>query len=270
MNFSENLRAFRSQNGMTQKYLGQQIGVTPVTIGNWERGVKQPSIDYLCKLADLFGISADILIGRQTRTSTTVSEKFETEFLRKYWQLDTYGRQAVDMLCNIELERIRSMRKKVIPFDSIKNKQPDKETPKKQNRYIPFFTAPSAAGITAPLEGDDFEMLLADDSVPEEADYAIRISGDSMEPYINDGDMVFVKEDHNLDEGDVGIFCVNGEMYCKQYFVDDEKNLHLISANSARKNTNIYVQADSGFSVRFCGKVLLGFTPPLPDYWDGE
>lgn len=33
--------------------------------------------------------------------------------------------------------------------------------------------------IAVPLEGDEFEMPLADDSVPADADYAVCISGDS-------------------------------------------------------------------------------------------
>ncbi len=45
MDFSENLKTIRLGRGMTQKSLGQSIGVTPVTIGNWERGARQPSFD---------------------------------------------------------------------------------------------------------------------------------------------------------------------------------------------------------------------------------
>ena len=47
MNFSENLKSIRSDAGMTQKSLGEKIGVTSVTIGNWERGVRQPSFELL-------------------------------------------------------------------------------------------------------------------------------------------------------------------------------------------------------------------------------
>lgn len=49
MNFSENLKSIRVTSGMTQKTLGEIIGVTSVTIGNWERGVRQPSFELLAK-----------------------------------------------------------------------------------------------------------------------------------------------------------------------------------------------------------------------------
>lgn len=105
-------------------------------------------------------------------------------------------------------------------------------------------------------------MIRVDDSVPGDADYAVCIAGDSMEPYIHDGDMVFVKETENLDEGDVGIFSVNGEMLCKQYHIDNERNLHLLSANPERADVSVHISPDSGYTVRCCGKVLLAFNVP--------
>ena len=109
-------------------------------------------------------------------------------------------------------------------------------------------------------------MLLADNSVPYEADYAVDIQGNSMCPYINDGDMVYVKKDVNISIGDIGIFCVDGAMYCKQYYIDKDKNLVLASANPDMRHTNIVVSSDSYVSVRLCGKVLLSQKIELPDY----
>ncbi len=51
------------------------------------------------------------------------------------------------------------------------------------------------------------------------ADFAVRIQGDSMEPYIHDESVVYVNRDP-LADGDVGIFCVDGAMLCKQYHRD--------------------------------------------------
>ena len=77
---------------------------------------------------------------------------------------------------------------------------------------------------------------------------------------------VFVDKDAELSVGDVGIFCVDGAMYCKQYYLDDSGNLVLVSANEAMRHTNVFVSADSGSSVTTCGKVLLSFRVELPDY----
>ena len=87
-----------------------------------------------------------------------------------------------------------------------------------------------------------------------------------MAPYIHDGDMVYVEKDVELAIGDVGIFCVDGAMYCKQYYLDEDNNLILVSANPELRHTNVFVAADSGRFVRACGKVLLDTKLDLPDY----
>lgn len=264
MNFSENLKSIRNDAGMTQKSLGEKIGVTSVTIGNWERGVRQPSFDLLPKLADALDTSVDTLLGKHRTARRNLAEE---ELLANYRQLDAHGQKLVRIVCNTELERLRPHKPKIMRLEE---KEQGRSIGIKHNRYIPFYLTPPAAGIAVPLEGDDFEMLLADDSVPAEADYAVCISGDSMEPYIRDGEIVFVKEAQELCDGDVGIFCVDGAMYCKQYYADGKGSLHLLSANPNRINANIYVDGESGSSVKCCGKVLLGKTIPLPDYFEED
>lgn len=264
MNFNENLKIIRSAAGMTQKSLGEKIGVTSVTIGNWERGIRQPSFELLSKLADALDTSVDALIGKNRIAKRNLAEE---ELLANYRQLDAHGQKLIRIICNTELERIKPRKPEVIRFPQ---KKQERKVARKHNRYIPFYLTPPAAGIAVPLEGDEFEMLLADDSVPTDADYAVCISGDSMEPYIHDGEMVFVKETQELYNGDVGIFCVDGAMYCKQYYVDEERNLHLLSANPNRISANIYVDGESGSFVKCCGKVLLGKSIPLPDYFEED
>lgn len=261
MNFSENLKNIRKYTGMTQKALGESVGVTSVTIGNWERGVRQPSFELLPKLADALETSVDALLGKHRTARMNFAEE---ELLRNYRQLDAHGQKLVRIVCNTELERLKSHKSKVI---RLPEKKQERKITSKHNRYIPLYLTPPAAGIAVPLEGNEFEMLLADDSVPADADYAVCISGDSMEPYIHDGEIVFVKETHELYNGDVGVFCVDGAMYCKQYYLDEERNLHLLSANPRRINANIYLDGECGSSLKCCGKVLLGKSIPLPDYF---
>lgn len=265
MEFKDTLRSIRKRVGMTQKTLASKIGVTPETIGNWERGSRQPSFEYLVSLADALGSSVDILLGRNTVQFSPKSDGAERLY-QCYMQLDSYGRRAVDAICRLELDRVIANKQKVVPFIGTIDTDEHIAIPKK-NRYYPRFSSPPAAGFGVPLEGEDFEMFLADDSVPEDADYAVPISGDSMEPYIQDGETVFVKETCELEEGDVGIFCVNGEMFCKLYHLDKENNLHLLSANPNREDASVHITHDSGASVRCCGKVLLGYSVPLPEYW---
>lgn len=253
MDFNEILRKKRTEKGFTQKELGDLIGVTPVTIGNWERGVRQPAFELLPGLSRALETTIDSLFGEISYSKNSAADLL----VEKYTTLDAHGRYLVNIVCDAEFERVR---KKSISHYNHEN----------QKRYLPLYSSPSAAGIAAPLEGNDFEMLLVDESVPDEADYAVRISGDSMSPYIHDGDVVFVKETQSLSIGDVGIFCVDGAMYCKQYYIDKKRNLSLISANPDRKNTNIFIPHNSSSAVSCCGKVILGHSIQLPNYFEHE
>lgn len=257
MDFKDNLKRIRADRGITQKSLGASIGVTPVTVGNWERGERQPSFKLLLQLAAILGVSADELLGNPS-TSRHTFDMDTAALAKKYERLDPHGRELVRTVCSLEYERILHSER------TICSARPEQARRASRNRFLPRFISPPAAGFGAPLEGEDFEMIRVDDNTPEDADYAVCISGDSMEPYIRDGDMVFVKETDNLADGDVGIFSVNGEMLCKQYHVDEERTLHLLSANPARADASVHIPHDSGYTVRCCGKVLLDCDVPLP------
>lgn len=264
MDFGQRLKSLRLERGYTQKELGSVIGVSVVAIRSWEKNSKKPAMDTLLSLGRTLNVSMDTLmgfhIGNVPKTNLVLSPA-EKSLLRNYQLLDSHGRKAVETICAIEAERVSSSRQESEPKKKIINIEEVRAT-----RYMPHYTSPSAAGFSVPLDGADFSMMPVDDSVPDAADYAVDIQGNSMEPYIHDGDMVYVQKDVELSIGDVGIFCVNGAMYCKQYYLDEERNLLLVSANPDLRESNVYVPADSGYSVTVCGKVLLGRRIRLPDY----
>lgn len=62
MFFSQNLRYLRESKRLTQKQIGDYIGVGANSISHYENSVSQPSYDKLIKLADLFSISIEDLL----------------------------------------------------------------------------------------------------------------------------------------------------------------------------------------------------------------
>jgi len=89
---------------------------------------------------------------------------------------------------------------------------------------IPYYDYPASAGTGIPLDADDYSLLEIPDT--EDASCAVRVSGDSMEPKYYDGDIVLVKEQQNLNFGDIGVFILNGEGYIKKY---SEKGLESLN-----------------------------------------
>ena len=58
------IRELRKQKGFTQQQLADIVGVSNVSLSNYERGVQAPDIEILSRLADALGVSVDTLIGR--------------------------------------------------------------------------------------------------------------------------------------------------------------------------------------------------------------
>jgi len=59
------IRAFRKLKGFTQKKLADEIGVSVSALGEVERGMREPSIKLLEKIADKLEISIEDLIPKE-------------------------------------------------------------------------------------------------------------------------------------------------------------------------------------------------------------
>ena len=84
-----------------------------------------------------------------------------------------------------------------------------------------------------------------------------------MEPRIADGSIVYVNHDP-LSNGDVGIFCVDGDMLCKQYYRDPLGMVYLFSLNRRRSDMDVVLHPDGGRSLTCFGRVIIHGLP-LPD-----
>ncbi|MES5862847.1 helix-turn-helix domain-containing protein [Lacticaseibacillus paracasei] len=80
--FGQRLHDLRTENGYTQETLGEKLGVSPKTIGTWERGTREPPMKAIDRLAKLFDVSADYLMGRSDK--------------RHYYSLSERDNQRID------------------------------------------------------------------------------------------------------------------------------------------------------------------------------
>ena len=97
-----------------------------------------------------------------------------------------------------------------------------------RRRSIGLYDMPVSAGVGEFLadaaRGED--IVIPDDPRTAEADYALRINGDSMEPKYRSGDVLLIQTADAVEEGELGIFILDGSGYFKKYGGD-----HLISLN---------------------------------------
>ena len=61
---SYRFREAREKAGLSAAEVGRRIGVSQPAVTQWETGAKVPSVEMLCKLADLYCVSTDYLLGR--------------------------------------------------------------------------------------------------------------------------------------------------------------------------------------------------------------
>lgn len=61
--FGLRLRALRNEKKLTQNELGKLLNVSGKTIGTWERDSRQPNIEAINKLASIFDVTTDYLLG---------------------------------------------------------------------------------------------------------------------------------------------------------------------------------------------------------------
>lgn len=61
-NFGKNLKVFRAIYGDTQTDLAKKIGVSTVTIVNWEKGRNFPKIETIGKITQIYNCTVDDLL----------------------------------------------------------------------------------------------------------------------------------------------------------------------------------------------------------------
>ena len=69
MNIAASIARLRRERGMTQEALAEVIGVSPQTISKWENSTTYPDVALLPVLADVFGVTIDVLYGREMQQS---------------------------------------------------------------------------------------------------------------------------------------------------------------------------------------------------------
>ena len=63
--FSERLAALRRERGLTQAALAERLGISKSAVSMYERGNREPELELLQAMADLFGVSVSSLLGRE-------------------------------------------------------------------------------------------------------------------------------------------------------------------------------------------------------------
>jgi SOS-response transcriptional repressor LexA len=104
---------------------------------------------------------------------------------------------------------------------------PHEDRPFNSHGKIPLFDSSVSAGGGVWLDEHIDSDLISSKDIPHGTDFALRISGDSMEPMYLNGEIVFVRKNVIVESGQIGVFSLNDESYLKML-----QGNRLVSLNS--------------------------------------
>ncbi len=64
MYYYEKLYELRTEKGISQKEAASELGISQALLSHYEKGVREYGLDFLCRAATYYGVTADYLLGR--------------------------------------------------------------------------------------------------------------------------------------------------------------------------------------------------------------
>jgi len=86
-NFAKRLRDLRRLKNISQARLAELVGLATIQIGRYERGASRPTADALKKLAAVFDVSGDYLLGG-TPTDAAVADLKDRDLLLQFQEVE--------------------------------------------------------------------------------------------------------------------------------------------------------------------------------------
>ena len=251
MTLGERIKSAREALKMTQEELGDLCNTTKQTIFKYETGiVTNIPLDRLEVLSEKLGVTPGYLTG-WAESTPMLPEKLG-RLAKPFGLLNDEGQDKVvnyaeEMVDSGKYPRTEPADGKIVPFPHAK---------RRNDGFVEFkvYDQPAAAGLGNYIDTPNFSLEQYPVGLaPEGAEFGVRISGDSMEPEIPNGCTVFVRPTPAVDPGDVGIFVLDGQAYCKKLIADRRaRKTKLRSLNP--KYPDIVV--DDETRMRTLGRVL--------------
>ena len=259
------LERYIPASGYTQKEISEKLGVSKSSVTNWLKGKNTPDANLVMPICNLLNITVaqfygeegnDMKRGQSPVKSAPLYSSEAMQLAKDYDEkLDTWGRKQVRSTADIEIARCEDESRFLE-----ETAPPAEEEPK----VIPLYRVPAAAGYASPIYGSDFDYYTLKPEDPQGAMFAIRVQGDSMEPHFPDGSIAFCNKDP-LQDGDIGVFCLDGDSFIKQYHYDKFMGMtYLFSLNRDRADADKLITRTGGQTLTCFGRVMTKRRFPVP------
>ena len=244
MEFKDKIKKLRSELNLTLEEVAKKVKVSPPTIQRYESGeIKNVRRDKIKLLADALQTTPAYLMDWDDGPVYDGPRTIAAEDFKPIYRLLILTNRIFIYI----FVAFCTGRKKVLDYSEyvLFREQPVKEVD--GNYYAPIL-GQTAAG--RPIEyGDPItnpEMI----AVPKNADMALRINGDSMEPEYLDGDTVFIHLQPDIENGQIGVVEIEGAVTCKKVI---KSNSHIELHSLNKKYSPIII---NGGQFRILGRVI--------------
>ena len=265
MDYIDRIKKIKSERKITNEKLSELTGIPLGTLSKIMAGISDsPKLSNMVLISSALGCSLDYIVsGAPDNTNNYTLSDDEIAFIEDYRQLDGYGKELLSVVAKKELERIgmiseqtfvakpASARKTatILPMPSVANTKSTVSDFARKD--VLLYDLPVSAGPGVYLD----ESLAEKISIPDNektafTDFALRISGNSMEPKYHDGDILLVQDAESVEIGELGIFILDGNGYFKKYGGD-----RLVSLNSEYGDILLRDYAEAVCCGRVVGKL---------------
>lgn len=224
------------KKGMSMSELARRVGIAKSTMSRYFNKTREFPLNKADDFARIFNITPEFLLGIQKEN------KEKPEILTIYNQLEEPRQEKVLDFANAQLDEQESSKVASI-FEKVSN----------EDYIIDYVEGLVAAGHGTFQEDNlHMEVRLRAEDVPEEYDTIAKVAGDSMEPLIEDNDLLFIRVASKIDVNSIGIFQVNGKNFVKKLKRDYDGSWYLQSLNSGYEE--IYLTEND--DIRTIGEVV--------------
>ena len=224
------------EKGMSMSELARQVGIAKSTMSRYFNRTREFPLNKTDDFAKALGMTPEYLLGIQKVNN------IEPEILTIFNQLDE-DRQAnvVDYATTLLNEQVSMKTTTVL------------EKYRTDDYVIDYVEGLVAAGHGTFQEDNlHMEVRLRVDHVPDNYDTIAKVAGDSMEPLIEDNDLLFIKVTSQVDVNSIGIFQINGKNFVKKLKRDYGGSWYLQSLNSGYEEIHLSENDD----IRTIGEVV--------------
>lgn len=185
------------QSDLSEKLLHYGVDINPQALSKWEKGNVMPNAYQLLAVSYALGIGNPLEFF--TGTAPAVAQ-----------ELNKKGLAVLD-----EFKRFLVASGKYEIHQTVQNGQNILEI---ETREFPVGDLPLSAGTGSYIDESKFEKMdFPVDMIPDDADFALRVTGDSMEPAFHNGQYVFIEKCEELSPGEVGAFILGDQAYIKVF-----------------------------------------------------